>query len=226
MPKGGKKKRKREPSSFGGLEEVSDHQGSSSGGGGHAHGKSTHGPPVATTSGRLSGSVPNDEWQTTRRTWASIAEYFAAYKQRRVWMPFFYDGACADHLRSLGFTNVVHEDVDFFERVKDAKFMKSVDLILDNPPYTTPEMKEKVLRAIASTDKPFVLLLPISILHVAFVRDIVPMDLVQAIIPRRVWVKKRDAGEIPFKYLCWFCCRTALERDLLFVDDDEGDVEE
>ena len=64
------------------------------------------------------------------------------------------------------------------------------------------------------------MLLPISILHVGFVRDIVPMEDVQAIIPRRVWVRKTDGAETPFKYLCWFCCRARLPRDLLFVDED------
>lgn len=187
-----------------------------------APGRSTRGPPVATTSGRLSGSVPNDEWQTTRRSWAAVGRLFEVYKSRRIWMPFYYDGKCAEHLRALGFKNVVHTDDDFFERVVDPKFMSSIDLIWDNPPYTTPEMKERVLRAIAASGKPFCLLLPISILHVGFVRDIVPMDRVQCIVPRRVWVRKRDAEEIPFKYLCWFCCGTALERDIVFVDDDGG----
>ena len=189
-------------------------------------GRSTRGPPVATTSGRLGGSVPNDEWQTTRRSWEAIADHFAAWRSRCIWMPFYYDGACAEHLRALGFTNIVHTDEDFFERVKDKTFMKTVDMILDNPPYTTQETKEKVLRAIAATEKPFALLLPISILHVAFVRDIVDMDLVQCIIPRRVWVKKRDADELPFKYLCWFCCRAALERDLLFVEEDVNELDD
>ena len=208
------KKRKQPPSSRDGLEYDNN----------AGDGKSRKGPPVATTSGRLSGSVPNDEWQTCPRTWAQIAPHFAAWRSRRVWMPFYYDGRCAGFLRDLGFTDVIHTDDDFFERVLDKKFMKSVDIIIDNPPYTTSDMKEKVLRALADCGKPFCMLLPISILHVAFVRDIVAMDTVQAIVPRRVWVKKEgpDAGEIPFKYLCWFCVRTALERDLIFVDDDDG----
>ena len=141
-------------------------------------------------------------------------------------MPFYYDGRCAEFLRSLGFENVIHSDDDFFERVVDKKFMKGVDLILDNPPYTTPEMKERVLRALAACGKPFAMLLPVSVLHVGFVRDICDMDDVQAIVPRRVWVRKANQqDETPFKYLTWFCCRTALERDLIFVDDDGGEGE-
>ena len=102
--------------------------------------------------------------------------------------------------------------------------MASVDFIWDNPPYTTPETKERVLRALALCGKPFAMLLPISILHVGFVREIFDMNQMQCIVPRRVWVKKIDGTEIPFKYLCWFCRNAGLERDLLFVnDDDTGD---
>ena len=183
-------------------------------------GKSTRGPPVATTSGRLgSGSVPNDEWQTTQKSWAAVAQHFAGWRNKRIWMPFYYDGACATHLRSLGFKNIVHTDDDFFERVVDKNFLASVDLIWDNPPYTNQEIKERVLRALAACGKPFCMLLPISVLHVGFVRDSVPMEHVQAIVPRRVWVKKVDGDELPFKYLVWLCCRAGLSRDLLFVDD-------
>lgn len=186
-------------------------------------GRSVRGPPVATTSGRLGSQhadgVSNDEWQTCRSSWAAVAGLFDSWRARRVWMPFYYDGECGAHLRSLGFANVTHADEDFFERVADAKFMESVDLIWDNPPYTTPDMKERVLRALAASGKPFAMLLPISVLHVGFVREIVDMRHVQVIIPRRVQVKKSDAAAVPFKYLCWFCYKANLERDVLFVDD-------
>ena len=77
-------------------------------------------------------------------------------------MPFFYDGKCANHLRSLGFKDVVHKQEDFFARVLDAKFLKKIDLIWDNPPYTSAETKERVLRALAASGLPFAMLLPIS----------------------------------------------------------------
>lgn len=181
------------------------------------------GPPVAPTSGRLSGTVVNDEWQTLRRSWAQVAELFDAYRSKRVWMPFYYDGACAEHVRSLGFEHVVHRQEDFFERVLDAKFLKKVDLIWDNPPYTSAETKERVLRALAASGVPFAMLLPISVLHVAFVREILDMEQVQVIIPRRVHVCKTGGDEVPFKYLCWLCYKTTLPRDVVFVDDDDAD---
>ena len=57
--------------------------------------------------------------------------------------------------------------------------MKKVDLIWDNPPYTSPETKERVLRALVGSGKPFAMLLPISVLHVGFVREIVDMEQVR-----------------------------------------------
>jgi len=187
-----------------------------------AAGRSTRGPPVATTSGRLSGSVANDEWQTCRSSWEAVAPHFGRWRSSQIWMPFYYDGACAEHVLSLGFERVIHRDEDFFERVADARFMAGIDLIWDNPPYTAPEMKEKVLRALASSGKPFAMLLPISVLHVGFVREAVDMRHVQVIVPRRVQVKKSGQSPLPFKYLVWLCYRCELERDLIFVDDEEG----
>ena len=156
-----------------------------------------------------------------RGAWAAVADHFAAYKSRCVWMPFYYDGKCAEHLRDLGFSHVVHTDDDFFERVKDASFMETVDFIWDNPPYTSQDTKERVLRAMSDSGKPFALLLPVSVLHTGFVRGIVDMEAVQCIIPRKTWVRKRDGAELGFKYLCWFCCRTTLDRDLMLVDDED-----
>jgi len=134
-------------------------------------------------------------------------------------MPFYYDGACAEHLRALGFRHVIHQAEDFFVKVKDARFMKKVDLIWDNPPYTSPETKERVLRALVASGKPFAMLLPISILHVGFVREIVDTDKVQTIIPRRVHVCKTGKEVVPFKYLCWLCHGLELPRDLYLIDD-------
>jgi hypothetical protein len=188
-----------------------------------APGVQTHGPPMRTVSGRMSrdyGCPSNDEWQTTARTWATLAPALEAHRSARIWMPFYYDGKCAEHMRALGFERIIHEpNVDFFERVQDEAFLSSVDLVVDNPPYTNREIKERVLRALALSGKPFILLLPISTLHVAFVREALDMQRVQAIIPRRVHVCKADGPELPFKYLVWFCYRTCFAKDLLFLDD-------
>eukprot|EP00966_Prymnesium_polylepis_P170578 3943329-Prymnesium_polylepis.1 len=143
-------------------------------------------------------------------------------------MPFYYDGACAEHLRALGFEHVIHEEAaDFFVKarapgargktnvllrrhrsaraclqVKDPKFMKKVDLIWDNPPYTSPETKERVLRALVATGKPFAMLLPISVLHVGFVRDIVDADQARA----RKLCRVKEQSERGDAQLSWVSC--------------------
>ena len=146
-------------------------------------------------------TMVNDEWQTTLEGWAPLEPIFRKYKLRRIWQPFYYDGMCAEHLRELGFEHVHHKpNEDFFLKIKDTKFLHAVDLIWDNPPYTSPETKERVLRGLLETSKPFCMLLPLATVHAQFVRDICDMTSVQLIIPRKVMVKKRTQEALPFKY--------------------------
>lgn len=162
-------------------------------------------------------TVINDEWQTCKESWQDIAHLFAKYKKSTVWQPFFYDGKCAVYLKEIGFKKVLHSNQDFFVKVRDQRFTRSVDLIWDNPPYTSPETKEKVLIALAKLGKPFVMLLPMTVLHVKFVRDVLDMSKVQCIIPRRVLVRKSGKTQVPFKYLCWLCYNVNLPRDMYFI---------
>ena len=137
--------------------------------------------------------------------------------------PFYYDGLCAEHLRELGFSDVVHEKKDFFALCKDQRFMKSVSFIWDNPPYTNATTKEAVLRALLGTGKAFCMLLPSSVLHTRLLRDLLDMSLVQVVFPRRVMVCKTGGKMVPFKYLIWLCYKMKLQRDVYFVDTEGGD---
>ena len=64
----------------------------------------------------------------------------------------------------------------------------------------------------------FVMLLPISVLHVGYVREVLASEHIQVIVPRRVHVRKTNGERVPFKYLCWLCYRVGLARDLVFVE--------
>ena len=161
-------------------------------------------------------------------------------------MPFYYDGVCAEHLRALGFRNVIHENADFFERCKgaccvfdsssalshahiaslltrdavssaDKAFMARVDLIWDNPPYTAADTKDAVLRALVGTGKPFCMLLPSSVIYAKLFRDVLAAERVQLVLPRRVRVCKTGAPPVPFKFMAWVCYDTRLPRDLYLV---------
>ena len=132
-------------------------------------------------------------------------------------MPFYYDGECAKHLKELGFERVIHTNEDFFEKIKDKQFMRTVDVIWDNPPYTSQETKQKLLEGLKSTGKPFCMLLPLPVVHAQFVRDILDMTKVQCIIPRKVRVCKTNKDPVPFKYLVWLCYKCNLNKDLYFI---------
>jgi len=170
------------------------------------------------TSGRM--SVEDDEWATATRTWASLFRVLDAngYKRKKIWAPFVYDELAGRRMKEAGFERVVHKRWDFFQRVRDAPFVKSLDCVVDNPPYTGKNVKEQILRALVDADVPFCLLLPLGVLHGAFVREILEETRVQVIIPRKCYVFKKGGTEVPFRYLCWLCYKMNLERDLYFIE--------
>lgn len=159
--------------------------------------------------------------QTCAEAWAPVAEILKAngFLEKKVWQPFYYDGKCAEYVRELGFKSVHHEPgEDFFVFAKNAKFLQQkCDFILDNPPYTNPETKQKVLKALLETEKPFCVLLPIAILHSAYLRENFDLGKVQTIMPRKVMVKKTNQDAVPFKLLVWLCYGMGLKRDLYLL---------
>jgi len=158
------------------------------------------------------------QWQTTAEAWGELTPLLSHWQEKRVWQPFYYDGLCAEHLRALGFSRVLHEEgVDFFERVREASFLRKVDIIVDNPPYTSAETKDAVLRALVASKLPFCVLMPVSVLFTQLFRDIVPAAGVQLVLPRRVKVCKTEGPPVPFKQMVWIAYRCGLERDLNFV---------
>lgn len=170
---------------------------------------------------QLVRSMTSDEWQTTLAGWRPAATVLKnRFRQARIWQPFYYDGECKKHLHALGFKRVHHRPgEDFFKMIEKPNFLSKIDFIWDNPPYTSPETKQQVLQGLKKTNKPFCMLLPIAIIHSAFVRDLFDMDKVQLLIPRKVEVRKKNQAPVPFKLLLWFCYNMKLERDLYFLSE-------
>jgi hypothetical protein len=48
--------------------------------------------------------------------------------------PYFCSGTVVKRLQSLGYSNVVHENVDFYHRIK-TKTVPNFDVLITNPPY-------------------------------------------------------------------------------------------
>ena len=62
------------------------------------------------------------------------------------------------HLNALGFSNVIHENRDFYKDVKLSK-VPDYDILITNPPYSG-DNKEKCVEYAAFSEKPWLLLLP------------------------------------------------------------------
>lgn len=103
-----------------------------------------------------------DEWSTPLPIWREIAAFLPP---KLVWQPFYYDGTCANHLRSLGWS-VVHEDVDFFttKPPRDA-------LVVDNPPFS--KKRQVLQRLVSDLDQPFLLIVPVSTITTQYFRKLV-----------------------------------------------------
>ena len=169
------------------------------------------------TSGRM--SIEDDEWATAQRTWDALATVLLPrFAKEKIWAPFVYDERAGERMKRAGFEKVVHKRADFFARVRDGPFVRSLSAVVDNPPYTGKGMKERVLRALVEAEVPFCLLLPLGVLHGAMVRELLDEKEVQVIIPRKCYVFKVGGAEVPFKYLCWLCYRLKLDKDLYLIE--------
>ena len=190
--------------------------------GSHRPGWSSRAPASASQHGShfahgASGLV-NDEWQTTLEAWGELAPaLLPSFRTQRLWCPFYYDGQCKAHLTTLGFEHVYHEEADFFTLAADEGFLTTVDIIVDNPPYTSAETKEAVLKALMASGKPWCVLLPSSVLFSTLFREIVDTSKVQLVLPRRLKVCKTDGPPVPFKQMVWVCHGLELAHDLWFV---------
>jgi hypothetical protein len=82
-----------------------------------------------------------------------------------IYDPYYCNGGVKDKLASLGFTNVINENKDFYKNDKEGTIPHH-DVLLTNPPYSGIHM-EKLLTFGAKNRKPFLLLLP----HFVYTKD-------------------------------------------------------
>lgn len=147
----------------------------------------------------------DDDYQTPKETWKSIQQYIP--KDKVVWECFYGDGNSGKYLQDLGF-KVIHQKEDFFQHNKG-------DIIVTNPPFS---QKQKILQRLKELNKPFVLIMPASVLGTKMLSSLFPD--IQIIIPngRINFIKngKETKG-------CWFasffyCWKMDLPKDLIFLE--------
>jgi hypothetical protein len=100
----------------------------------------------------------DDEYMTPKSAWEEIHQLIP--KGKVIWEAFYGDGKSGTYLRELGFEEVIHEPIDFFEHDLG-------DIVVSNPPFS---LKKQVLERLVSLDKPFILLMPIATLATTYCR--------------------------------------------------------
>ena len=146
----------------------------------------------------------NDDYETPLSAWKSIEAYLP--KDKVLWEPFYCNGASGEHLRSLG-CQVIHEDEDFFDNDKG-------DIVVTNPPFSN---KKDILKRLRDLGKPFVLLLPASVLGTKMMSDWFPD--IQVIVPkgRISFIKDgKQTGGVWFASF-FYCWKMNLPKDLVFL---------
>ena len=151
----------------------------------------------------------DDQYNTTREIWESIADYIP--KDKIIWEAFMLcnvSSKSVDILRSFGHSCVGHYNIDFFEE-------NYGDVIVSNPPYS---MKKKIFKRLALLDKPFILVLPVGTITKQFVR-VLDRTKLQLIIPakRMQFIKCSDPMSRCWFDTCFLCYKMGLERDITFL---------
>ena len=144
----------------------------------------------------------SDDYETPRTAWEDITKYIP---KKLIWEPFWLNGNSGKHLTDLGF-NVIHENLDFFEH-------DFGEIVVSNPPFSR---KKAILKRLVDLGKPFILIMPVSVLTTEFIRCVPDLQII--VPPKRVQFLKdgEQTKHVSFGSL-YYCSRIGLESDLIFL---------
>eukprot|EP01147_Barroeca_monosierra_P005460 gene5460-7162_t len=81
-----------------------------------------------------------------------------------IYDPYFCAGSMKRHLHALGFKNVINENRDFYEDIRQGTIPR-YDILITNPPYSTEPYNhiKRLLRFVADARKPYFILQPVYV---------------------------------------------------------------
>jgi hypothetical protein len=150
----------------------------------------------------------DDHWNTPETVWESIAHLIP---KKVIWEPFLLKNETSTSvacLKKLGFEVIGDSGSDFFET-------NCGEVIVSNPPFS---IKKKIFERLAVLDKPFMLVVPVSILTKQYLNCLNKTKL-QIIIPaKRIhFIKGNDETK-----RCWYdtlvvCYKIGLEKEITYL---------
>jgi hypothetical protein len=157
--------------------------------------------------------IKHDSYMTPKSAWENIQHLIP--KDKIIWEAFYGDGTSGTYLKELGF-NVIHEPINFFENDLG-------DIIVSNPPFS---LSKEIIQHLAKTDKPFILLFPVSKINTSYFRENFMNKGLQIIIPRkRIHFNKLVDGEKvkERKNACnfdcfYYCYKMGFEKDIIWLE--------
>ena len=155
----------------------------------------------------------HDTYTTPIEVWRKLAQFIP--NDKVIWESAYCDGSSGDVWRELGY-NTIHEDLDYFKWEPE-----NYDIQITNPPFS---IKKEWLQRAIELDKPFVLIMPESVLTTKYLRDILTdVKKLQLIVTRRMNFEKVDDGVKTLTtgacFGCHFYCYGLnLEQDLIIID--------
>ena len=124
----------------------------------------------------------------------------------------------ADILKELGF-DVVSEPIDFYQEDRG-------EIIVTNPPFSDCK---NVFERLATLDKPFIMILPVSKMNTNYFRDWLTemeaahpeiQDHIQIIVPRKriQFIKIENGKKVEMKSCCnYYCHRINLPKSIIHL---------
>jgi hypothetical protein len=151
----------------------------------------------------------NDDYETNEDIWVMIKHYIPFGKI--IYEPFYCSGRSGQILREMGFITI-HEDEDFFIHHKRHHY----DIIVSNPPFS---IKNKILQTLYEIDKPFILIVPVSIITKQYFTELYKDKDVSILIPpKRLQFSKKGQD----LNRCWFDClfltyKLGLDKQIIYI---------
>lgn len=151
----------------------------------------------------------HDDYMTPKNAWEAIQNYIP--KDKVIWEAFYGNGDSGNYLKELGF-QVIHEDIDFYEH-------NLGDIVVSNPPFS---QKKEIVTRLVKLDKPFILLMPCSVLVTSYIRENL-RNKIQIIVPRkRIQFKKLVDGKLIENNKCnfdcfFYCYKLGLPNDITYL---------